>query len=243
MNETLKKCLDKLEKKNIKYYLAKDSEELYTGITLADADEFINFCVANEIKNVFYSNSPDNSSFQLFTIWNSYEIGYKHGIMQEEDDEDLPRHIPFNNSDSQSLTKLKELLENKDKLKEELSDYFIEHSSIKQGKKNISYYNNAIQFLNRIKNIDTAYLYSSNEYDEFWQLSKKIAEDLQRKIDDDYMNSIWSFLDNCVEKYIKKGKITKGEVSLFFSENNIIASGSIKDIFQAKVNELIQKKV
>ena len=46
MNETLKKCLDKLEKKNIKYYLAKDSEELYTGITLADADEFINFCIS-----------------------------------------------------------------------------------------------------------------------------------------------------------------------------------------------------
>ena len=46
-----------------------------------------------------------------------------------------------------------------------------------------------------------------------------------------------------MEKYRKRGKITKGEVSLFFSENNIIASGSIKDMFHAKVNGEIQKKL
>lgn len=249
MNGILKECLDKMEKSNIRCYSAQEPKEYNMEIVLTSADDFITFCTDNKLKNVFYSVSSDDSCFQLFTDWNTQGIGYIYGesISQNDDEmdndyEEMSRFGRFNEGELQSKEQLKELLKDKDKLKKELAIFLIEHSNMVYGKKNISYYDNSMNFL-RTKDIDTNFLYGSKEYDEFWKISKKLATDLQKKIDDEYMNNIWSLVDDCVEKYRKRGKITKGEVSLFFSENNIIASGSIKDMFHAKVNGEIQKNL
>ena len=86
-------------------------------------------------------------------------------------------------------------------------------------------------------------MYGTNEYIKIREICKKIGEKLQNKIDEEYMNRIWSFLDACVEKYKNYGRITVPEVDLFFNENNIEGSTTVKNMFRAKVNEMIQNEL